>query len=197
MLHRYVAWSFASNIFSSMENVLSSHSMLSVVSKADTEVLITANYMVKDMIGQLGGLAYVAKMGPQFDKHPRTIALHSTLAQQSSTVVECLTPLLPSAYFIPVAGLANVVKNVSFTGFGGINAKIIEKLADDKHGVGELYSKLSVVNTAGSTLGMILGLGVISKIPDHTLRMGVLPFIIWARIYTFNRSIEGIFNTPP
>jgi hypothetical protein len=189
---QFACWSFATNVFASIESIMSSHSMLNVVAKADTEVLMTVNYMAKDILGQLGGIIYISKMGSAFDKYPRTIANHAMTAQQTAIVIECLTPLLPLTYFIPVAGVANMVKNISFTGFGGVNTKILSQLANKDLGIGELYSKLTIVNTVASTIGMICGLGLIAKVPDDTVRMSLMPFIIGARIFTFNRAIKGL-----
>jgi hypothetical protein len=87
--------------------------------------------------------------------------------------------------------LGNIGKNISFTGFGAINARIIQKLAVDNN-IGEIYSRLTVINTIGSSIGMCIGLGLVAKIPDHTMRMGLIPILGAARVYTFNKSVESL-----
>jgi hypothetical protein len=59
--------------------------------------------------------------------------------------------------------------------------------------IGEIYSKISVVNTIGSSIGLLIGLGIITIIPDHTLRLFFIPVLGICRIAAFNRAVKGIF----
>ncbi len=61
---QYVGWSFISNILVSAESAMSTHSILNAIGTCSE----TANYIGKDIIGQFGGLLYMAKMGKQADK---------------------------------------------------------------------------------------------------------------------------------
>lgn len=187
----YVGWSFLSNIIVSVESVLSTHSMLSVIGQASNDILITTNYIGKDLVGQMGSLWYMNKMGQKADKEPSKFIKYSMAFQQSSILVECATPLLPSYLFIPIAGCANIGKNISFTCFGAINARVIQKLAMEDN-IGEIYAKVSVLNTLGSSIGMGLGLLLASLIPDHTLRLGLFPILAGLRMYSYNKSVEGL-----
>ena len=47
----------------------------------------------------------------------------------------------------------NILSNLSSTGFGAVNAKCISKLAIDNN-IMELYSKITIVNTIGSSIGL-------------------------------------------
>ena len=184
----YVGWSCLSNIVVSMENVISTHSMLSVLGKSSTELTLSVNFIGKDLIGQLGALTYMNKLGNKADKEPKKFIKYSMILQQSSAFLESFTPLLPIEAFIPVAGLSNIMMNISFTGFGAINAKIIPKLAEDNN-IGEIYAKLSVINTMGSSLGMGLGLGVVALVPDHSIRICILPILAGIRIYSYKKAV--------
>ena len=84
-------------------------------------------------------------MGQKADKDPSKFIKYSMAFQQSAIFIECATPLLPISTFIPVAGLANIGKNIAFTGIGAVNAKIITKLAEEDN-IGEIYAKISVLN---------------------------------------------------
>jgi hypothetical protein len=190
---KYVGWSSFSNFVISIESVLSTHSMLSVVGKESSELALSVNYIGKDIVGQIGGLYYMNKMGQKADKDPVKFIKYSNSFQQSSIFMQCATPLLPLSTFIPVAGFANVAMNISFTGFGAMNAKIIQKLAEEDN-VGEIYAKISVLNTIGSTLGMGIGLVIAARVPDHTMRMGLLPILAGIRIYSYNKSIEDLLD---
>lgn len=189
---KYVGWSFLSNIVVSIEGVLSTHSMLSAISISNSEAVRTANYIGKDIIGQIGGLAYMSKMGQRADKESRKFLLYSNIIQQSSYITTCMTPFFPS-HFLWVAGGANIATNIAFTGFGAINAKCIQKLSQDNN-VGEIYAKISVINTIGSSLGMMLGIGISATIPDHGTRVLLVPILGLLRTYTYRKAIEDILD---
>lgn len=188
---RYVGWSCISNMIISTESVLSTHSMLSIIGKASNELTFSVNYIGKDIVGQLGGIYYMNKMGEKADKESSKFIKYSMILQQSAVIMECATPLLPLGSFIPIAGIANVTKNISFTGFGAVNAKIIQTLSEEDN-IGEIYAKISVLNTIGSSVGMGIGLLIASKIPDHTMRLGLVPILAGLRIYTYNKAIDGL-----
>lgn len=189
---KYVGWSFFSNIIVSIEGVLSTHSMLSAISINDSEAVRTANYIGKDIIGQIGSLAYMSKMGQSVDKESKKFFVYSNIIQQTSYITTCMTPFFPS-HFLWIAGGANIATNISFTGFGAINAKCIQKLAQDNN-VGEIYSKISVINTIGSSLGMILGIKISAIVPDQETRVLLVPILGLLRTYTYHKAIEDILD---
>lgn len=188
---QYVGWSCLSNIIVSTESVLSTHSMLSVVGQASTELTLSVNYIGKDIVGQLGGLWYINRNGKQADINSTKFLNSSLFIQQSSNMIECATPFLPIPLFIPIAGLANIGKNISFTGIGAINARIIQTLAHEDN-IGEIYAKISVLNTLGSSIGMGLGLCLVAYIPDHSTRMCLMPFLTIARVYTYKKAVKDL-----
>jgi hypothetical protein len=186
----YVGWSFISNVLVSAESAMSTHSILHAIG-TDSETIRTANYIGKDIIGQIGGLAYISKMGKHSDKDPKKFLFYSNILQQFAYASLCFTPILPE-YFLPIAGCSNILINISFIGFGAINAKCIQALATNEN-IGEIYSKISVVNTIGSSIGLLIGLGIITIIPDHTLRLFFIPVLGICRVGAFNRAVKGIF----
>ena len=188
---QYVGWSFVSNVLVSMESAMATHSMLHAIG-TNVETIRTVNYIGKDIIGQIGCLAYISKSGKKADKEPRQFLFYSNILQQLSYVSICATPMLPE-YFLPVAGLSNILSNISFIGFGAINAKCIQKLATDEN-IGEIYAKVSVFNTIGSSVGLFIGLGIITAVPDHYSRMCFIPIIACGRILAFNCAVNGLIE---
>jgi hypothetical protein len=186
---QYVGWSFVSNILVSAESALATHSMLHAIDTG-SETIRTVNYIGKDIIGQIGGLTYMAKMGKKADNQPREFLLHSNILQQSAYIAMCMTPLTTD-YFLLIAGGSNILSNISFTGFGAINAKCIQILATDNN-LGEMYAKVSVFNTLGSSIGLLLGLGITAAIPDHSIRLCIIPLLSAGRIFSFSRAIRGL-----
>jgi hypothetical protein len=187
---QYIGWSLASNIITSVEAAISTDSMLQVIGEC-SESYRTMNYIGKDIIGQVGGLAYMAKLGKTADKNPKSFLLYSNMMQQLSFISITVTPLLSSNLFLPVAGMSNVMQNICFTGFGAINAKCIQTLAIDNN-IGEIYAKITIINTIGSSIGLIIGLGITSIVPDHSVRLGLVPLFGLLRVHTFNRAIRDI-----
>ena len=189
----YILWSSISNIIFSIENVISTHSMLSVVGKASTELTLSVNFIGKDLIGQIGAITFMNRISKNADKNPHKFIKDSMILHQSSIFLQSCTPLLPLEFFIPTAGFSNIMINISFTGFGAINAKIISILAQENN-IGEIYSKLTLINTTCSSIGMGLGLLIVGFIPDHTTRLFILPLLAIIRIASYKKSIHGIIS---
>ncbi len=187
----YIKWSFTSNVLISMEQAMATHCMLHAINM-DTQSMQTASFIGKDIIGQLGGLVYASKMGNKADEEPKTFLVYSNVIEQTGMLAQCITPMIPY-YFLPIAGTANILSNLSFMGYGAINAKCIQIMAVDNN-LGELYTKITMINMIGSSVGLLLGVGVTILIPDHNDRLVFVPLIGIARIYTFNRAISGIIK---
>jgi hypothetical protein len=185
----YLGWSFLSNVVVSTESAMGAHSMLVAIGN-DSESLRTINYIGKDIIGQLGALGYISNMSRNTDKDPHRFAKYSHIIQQSSFVAMFITPLVPS-YFLPVAGVSNILTNISFAGFGAINAMCIQRIAMDNN-IGEVYAKISIINTIGSSVGLAAGVAITVAVPDHGTRLCLTPLLAVLRIYTMNRAIRVI-----
>jgi len=189
---RYAGWSFVSNIAISAQSVLSTHSMLSVIGKSSSDIIASYNYVGKDIIGQSFGLWYMNRMGKEADSNPLKFVYKSMALQQSAIIIESVTPMLNPSKFLFIAGLSNTAKNISFVGFGAVNAKVIQKIASPNK-IGETYSHITMINTIGSTIGMGLGLLIAAKIPSHTLRLyTAVPILGLIRYYTYKQSIKGL-----
>lgn len=153
---------------------------------------ISINYIGKDVLGQIGSLLIINKVGKYIDRDPKKFLSICMLIQQTSVFIECSTPLFPLEYFICVAALSNVGKCIAFTGFGGVNVKAINKLAVDGDNTGEIYSKLTMINTVTTSIGMGCGLLLTTYIPDHYTRLKLLPFLGFLRYYSMKMSLKGI-----
>ena len=73
---QFIGWSFISNILVSTQSVIATHSMLHSIN-TNSEITRTLNYVGKDIIGQLGGLFYLANIGKKIDKNPEKFLLYS------------------------------------------------------------------------------------------------------------------------
>lgn len=188
---KFVGWSFVSTALVSLQTAMSTHSMLDVVGDSSYR---SFNYIGKDVIGQVGSLYYMTRMGSKTDDEPKKVLWYSNAVQQSSYFIMSATPLLSSDLFLPFAGFSNTLANISFTGYGAINAKCIRHLSNDGENTGEIYSKITTFNTLASSIGLTLGVGVCICIPEPEFRTALIPFIGFARVYAFNKAIEDIIK---
>ena len=189
---KYMKWSFVSNVLVSIQTAMSTHSMLDVVGDPSCESYRTINYIGKDVIGQVSSLAYMTYMSDKSDKKSGKFMLFSNVTQQLSFIMMAATPLVGHSLFLPMAGASNLLSNVSFTGYGAINAKCIQEMSDGN--TGEIYTKITTVNTLASSIGLSVGIALTFAIPDHETRIGLMPVIGAARIYTFNKAIEDMIK---
>ena len=188
---QFITWSFASTVLVSIQTVLTTNSMLDVVTDSGEYKML--NYIGKDIIGQMGGVVYMSKMAEKSDKEPEKFINISNAIQQSSFVILSITPLIDSSVFLPIAGVSNTLANISFSGYGTINAKCIQKMALDDN-IGELYGKITAINTVGSSLGLTIGIGISMYLPDVHSRCLVLPLIGVLRVFTYNKAVSGLLK---
>lgn len=169
---RFVGCTFLSNIAMSAQISMSTHNMLSCISSCNNSYILSSNYIGKDICGQLGSLWYINKTAEKSDKNPQTFLKKSLIIQQSAVTIEFLTPMFPSSAFLLIAGLGNIGQNISASGIGAVNAKVIREIGEDN--MGEVYAKLSCLNTLGTSIGMGLGVMVNILIPDENIRFGLI-----------------------
>lgn len=187
---KFLKWSFLSNVLVSIESAMATNNMLNAIGSEDTTDYRTLNYIGKDIIGQMGGILYMAKMSEKADGQPKQFLIYSHIIQQSSYMLMASTSMADPYLFLPIAGFANIFSNISFTGYGAINAKCIQEMS--RNNMGEMYAKITTVNTTASSVGLLIGVGLCTLVPDDTTRLGIMPFIGLARVYSFNKAIEDL-----
>jgi len=195
MLRQYLKWTAINSFSTSVSSVISTNSMLSSITSEGPSYssIITANYIGKDIIGQLGGLMYAWKTGKTADTQPLKYITKGVCVLQASFYIENLAPLVTNKLFVlPFLGFSSTLKNISFISIGAVNANNLQKLATQcasTSNIGECYSKAASINTLSSTLGMICGIGIIYFIPSYTVRTTViLPIMSVISIYSLRKS---------
>lgn len=201
MLRQYLKWTAINSFSTSVSSVISTNSMLSSITSEGPSYssIITANYIGKDIIGQLGGLMYAWKTGKTADTQPLKYITKGVCVLQASFYIENLAPLVTNKLFVlPFLGFSSTLKNISFISIGAVNANNLQKLATaspsqnespSTSNIGECYSKAASINTLSSTLGMICGIGIIYFIPSYTVRTTViLPVMSVISIYSLRKS---------
>lgn len=166
--NKFLINSCLSNICGSMEYTISSFSMLKLIQHNPVVPSILSTYLSKDIIGQLGGSLCVYKLGTYIDKYPKQITYTSIILQQSAIITECLLPLMPISYFLPVSICTSIIKNLTFISLGSVNTKIMYNL-DVGDNIAQYYSHLSIVNTIASSVGMTVGVLLTHYVTDPVL----------------------------
>lgn len=185
-------WSFIKTCVMSIENTLGTSSIISSLGyeQDNTAMIASFNYLGKDIIGQLGSLIYIHNTKP-IDKRYKQATKQNIYMHELSVILDITTPYM-GGYFIFGAGISSILKNITWMTFGAINSKCIQKI--QKNNVGEIYMKLSMINTIASTLGMSIGLLIIYLIPDIYTRSFTLIPLFMIKKYSYNIILEIVKN---
>ena len=162
MFGNYIFYTSLCNVISGVESVLSSYSMLDAtgVGKYGEEAVslaaVSLNLMGKDIVGQIVSVPVTAMVSKMGDKDPVKYAKLNVFIFGTSTLLEYVTPLLPSQYFILLAASGNIGKNIAFNGLGAFNANAINNLSIDKTNISELLSLEAVVLVSPFKITLLL-----------------------------------------
>ena len=156
----FVKGQMVAMVLSTAGGVLSMQSLLFALGlgAGSLPLAATLNWIIKDGLGQLGGVIFAGMVNNQFDADPKRWRMIAAVSLDVSSFVELLTPLAPG-YFLPLAAVANVGKNVSFLAASASRAAIHksfathENLADVTAKTG---SQCILSSLAGTSLGLSL-----------------------------------------
>ena len=121
--------------------------------------------MLKDGIGQLGGILFASRYGRNFDEDIKKWRFMSSVALNISIYIEILTLQFPHM-FLALASFANVLKNICFLLSSASRASINVRFAK-RNNIGDISGKSVSQFTASTLFGVGVGL-VLSKILDIT-----------------------------
>ncbi len=97
----------AAMTLSAAGGVLTTQALLVAIGIGGSEALplaATLNWVIKDGLGQLGGVVFAHTVNNNFDSNPKRWRMIAALAMDASAVVELATPLFPG-YFLPLASI--------------------------------------------------------------------------------------------
>ena len=157
---RYTKWSVLASIATSAGMVLSTQSLLYAIGLGAGAIPTAAalNWVLKDGLGQLGGVLFASLVNNHFDSDPKRWRLVASVALDSAVLLQALTPLAPSL-FLPVAALANVGMNVSWLAASASRAGIHLSFTTGRSGmnIADITAKAGSQTTFASTVGMACG----------------------------------------
>lgn len=189
---RFAFYSFIASVAGSASMVLSTQTLLLAIGVVgqETSASIMAgalNWVLKDGIGQLGGIMFASFMGrstSQFDANPKYWRMVAAFSLDAATLLEITSPLLPSSFVLPVASIANIGKNIGFLTASASRAALHQALAKTGN-LGDVTAKSGSQSMAASLFGTALGIGITPFLAD------VNHFLIG---YVFLSLIHQVFN---
>ncbi|RYG41697.1 hypothetical protein EON68_02795, partial [archaeon] len=140
--------------------VLSTQALLYAVGLGAGSIPVAAalNWVIKDGLGQLGGVLSAALINNRFDADPKKWRYTSAMLLDISTLLEILTPLAPAA-FVPLGALANVGKNISWLAASATRAGMHQTLAINGN-LADVTAKAGSQTIAASTAGTVIGVAL-------------------------------------
>ena len=150
----------------------------------------TINWILKDGLGQAGGIALVSLLGSRLDSQARFLRFHSTIIFLIGSLLEFSIPLActhftPSSTFLLLASSANILKNVSWMIVSATRAHFMKHLAL-RGNLGDLTGKAASQMTLASLIGTGLGLLVLGKADSNAF---------WFAGTWLLNALVGIYST--
>ncbi len=150
---RYAAGTGLGTMLSSAGGVLSLQSLLVAIGMGAGAIPLAAtlNWIIKDGLGQLGGVLFASAVNNKFDAEPKRWRFIASTALEFSSFLELLTPLAPQ-YFLPIAAVANIGKNVSCLAASASRAAIHQSFAVSEN-LADVTAKAGSQTILCSTMG--------------------------------------------
>ncbi|KAG0013144.1 hypothetical protein BGZ82_002279 [Podila clonocystis] len=180
----FAKWQFAHNVAGSVTAVISTQSLLFAMGLGAGSIPVTSisitmaaalNWIIKDGLGQLGGVVYASFVSDKFDSEPKRFRFQATVAMQGANVLELLTPLWPGSFLV-IASISNIGKNMAWLASSATRAQMNKTFAL-RDNLGDITGKSGSQTTAAGLVGTGLGV-VIAALMSHVSEdPTVLPLI--------------------
>jgi Vitamin B6 photo-protection and homoeostasis len=176
---RFSMCAFGASVAGSAAMVLSTQTLLLAVgvvgaqtSAATSSIMAGAlNWVVKDGIGQVGGVVFASHMGQsrRFDDNPKRWRMVAATSLDAASFMEILSPTVWPTLVLPVACAANVLKNIGFLTASASRAALHQSLARAGN-LADVTAKSGSQSMAagllGTTLGIVLSTTVLQQDPQ-------------------------------
>ncbi|KAK3843901.1 MAG: vitamin B6 photo-protection and homoeostasis-domain-containing protein [Linnemannia gamsii] len=162
----FAKWQFVHNVAGSVTAVISTQSLLFAMGLGAGSIPMAAalNWIIKDGLGQLGGVIYASFVSDKFDSEPKRFRFQATVAMQGANVLELLTPLWPGSFLV-IASISNIGKNMAWLASSATRAQMNKTFAL-RDNLGDITGKSGSQTTAAGLVGTGLGV-VIAALMSH------------------------------
>ncbi|KAH7315292.1 hypothetical protein KP509_21G043400 [Ceratopteris richardii] len=161
----YMHWRALKYFFGGAMRVFTTSSLLHAVgiSKGASSSAVAANWVIKDGAGRIGKMLF-ARHGKRFDCDVKQLRFMSDLLMEFGAAVELATPAVP-CLFLPLACLANVVKNIGAVTSISTRAPIYKAFACGDN-IGDVTAKGECISNIADLLGTGLGIYISKRNPS-------------------------------
>ena len=135
----YASYGFVASIAGSAAMVLSTQTLLLAVGVVGSgqnhqtaSIMAGAlNWVLKDGIGQFGGVIFASYLGKfqSLDVYPKHWRMVAAVTLDCATLLELLSPMVPTWFVLPIASLATIGKNIGFLTASASRAALHQSLA--------------------------------------------------------------------
>ncbi|KAG9304803.1 hypothetical protein G9A89_016833 [Geosiphon pyriformis] len=160
----FTKWQILNKVAGSVTGVLSMQSLLFAMGLGAKSVPLAAafNWIIKDGLGQFGGVLYAAFISSRFDSEPKRYRFQASLSMQLACLVELITPLYPHL-FILLASISNIGKNICWLAGAASRAQMTKTFAL-RDNLGDITGKSRSQGTAAGLLGTGIGIAISATI---------------------------------
>ena len=151
----YVNYNLLQQSSSSALGVLSTQQLLLCLGVESLTASAALNWVIKDGLGQLGGIIYAGKTGNRFDADSKYQKWISAISINISCLIEIMTPLFPG-YFLLFASLGTFGKNISSISGSASRAAIHLNFANSNN-LADITAKNTIQTTAACIFGTFIG----------------------------------------
>ncbi len=167
---KYVSYCFLANTASTITMVLSTQTLLLAIgvgTQHAAPISATLNWIIKDGIGQFGGILFASKISVQtttsIDSDPKRWRMVSAVAMDCAMMMELATIAFPSGSssgsFLLLASVANIGKNIAFLTASASRAKLHQSLTK-KDNLGDVTGKATSQSIVASLIGTGIGIAI-------------------------------------
>ncbi len=189
----YARWYMVGAMFGSASMVLSTQSMLYAVGLGAGAIPVAAalNWVLKDGIGQVGGVLFASCVNNRFDADPKRWRMVAALALDAACILEALTPFVPFL-FLPIASVANAGKNISWLAASATRANIHQSFAR-KANLADVTAKAGSQTVVASTVGTALGVAISPILgSDPTNLLPALVFMSGLHLSSIYKALQQV-----
>ena len=174
--YKYSTWTAVAGFFGSAMSMFATGSMLTAVGAesdpANTCVAAITRWLVRDALGQLGGVFGMSTVGKLPDINPKAGRMLSNAFLSFSALIECTSPLwLPACsnwtWWLAFGALAigtGIFRNMAMMIASASRAHQLTWLAPRRAAViGELTARAATQMTAAGLLGTLVGIVVVHQ----------------------------------
>ena len=158
---KYVQWTAVSSVSGTVCGCLSMQSLLfaaGIGAEASLPLAATMNWIIKDGLGQVGGILFASLVNNKFDTNPKYYRMLAAVSMELASFIELLLPLAPQ-YFLLGASISNIGKNIAFLASSASRAAIHKSFAKHNN-LADITAKSGSQGIVCSLLGTSIGISL-------------------------------------